>query len=928
MKPQKDQKSATIKGKAKKKEIISDVPGPGKYNATRVEINHEEFPKWTIPSKYPNQEPEIGPGPGQYVNLHPKDKGIGITMKSRYPNTEKVDDVPGPGYYITKSQLETNGVTIVGRTKVIDKENLAPGPGMYNIKDEESNPKWSIQGKNLKHDRSDPTPGPAHYSNPDYEEKGVAYSMKGRHIIKQKDENPGPGNYNVKAPKGHDGFTLKGKIKRKEEINENPGPGNYNAPRVEVNHEQFPKWTIPSKYNDPNPDVCPGPGHYANVDLPNKGKGITIQQRYDKNEKVDDLPGPGQYNTRVTPGHPGVTIGERHDENTGPNQVPGPGNYNINSSQSNPKWTIKGRHPNAEFDPTPGPGHYRNPDYDGEGVAYTIKGRNEANHKDENPGPGQYNTRIPTKDGITMGKKIAKKEKMNTNPGPGNYNSKSMLSHISYKIGNGNRSKLTKSDVPGPGSYNDKRKGNQYRGRFGTSKRTSAKKLDVPGPGTYNIHAPKGPEGPKIQKRYPDHDRNDRPGPSHYLIGDDKYKGPAFTIGEKRRRRSLDDFPAPNHYLHDDEHVRNNSPRCIFGRSGRKTKIERNNLGPGLYNHKSHISDGPSHFIGRRYAKSLTERTPGPGQYNIDTKRPKSAQSNMSRSQRLTTADNSVPGPGKYNVTNDSGRSISFSRSRRRGTSTPKTPGPGSYHIPTWDDDTGRTILERHEKIQKENYPGPGMYDIKLPTGLSYSISGTDALDYGLKERMNNPPPNSYLIEECQIKDRTIGGDIGKSEDKSTRTQFPGPGHYTVYDVNAKAKGVTIGEKHELNRDNKFPGPGHYSNRIIKFETPSYSVGKGNRSDLVLGDAPGPGSYKLEEEYDKGRTIPKATNNISTIDENVPGPGYYSDLYKHDLDGHGVTIGIKFPETDKEVFPGPGQYKAKKGSQGPAYTISKKKKQT
>lgn len=83
----------------------------------------------------------------------------------------------------------------------------------------------------------------------------------------------------------------------------------------------------------------------------------------------------------------------------------------------------------------------------------------------------------------------------------------------------------------------------------------------MPGPGHYDVQPPRGREGPKIQNRYPDRNKNNVPGPAHYVFGADRYKGPAFTIGEKRRRRSLDDFPAPNYYLTDDRAVRNRSPK-------------------------------------------------------------------------------------------------------------------------------------------------------------------------------------------------------------------------------------------------------------------------------------------------------------------------------------------------------------------------------
>jgi hypothetical protein len=933
---QKSEISCSIKGRIEGSKPQSESVGPGMYKVVDVGVNREQAPKWSLSGKGQEMKVRGGPGPGQYeVNRKMEDKGTIISPPTIHP-AHLPPDPPtstlGPGQYNPQPIHLTTSVTINGRPQPPSSESPKPGPGQYSLPkcsvNHEEFPKWSIQGKG-KVEKTEVCPGPGYYSNPDYKDEGMAYTFQGRDVKEKINDDPGPGYYNPIGLKGPEGFTLKGKIVLKEKVNENPGPGYYNAPKVEINHEEWPKWTIPSKYYQKEKDVGPGPGQYRTDSPKDKNKGITIKQRYEKHEKVDDIPGPGNYNIKVPPGHPGITIGERNSHPVRLNEVPGPGNYNAKLLDGNPKWTIKGRHPReTSQEPTPGPGHYKNPDYDGKGVAYTIKGRNSLERVDENPGPGAYNIKAKKGNEITMGKKFEKIDKTEITPGPGNYNSRTTLTHIGHKIGKSIRSELKANDIPGPGSYNDKRKGNPYKGKFGTSKREAGKKLDVPGPGSYNVQAPKGPEGPKIQTRYPDSLRNDNPGPAHYAFRVDKYRGPSFTIGEKRRRRSLDDGPAPNHYVQKDDAVRNNSPRCLFGRSSRKSRMEISNIGPGYYNQRSYLKEGPSHSMGRRLKSLLDSCTPGPGQYNLQYKRPKSAKSNMSLSQRLTTADNSVPGPGMYNHTVDSGKSVTFSKSKRRSQSAPRTPGPGSYHIPSWNDDTGRSILERHDEKLRENYPGPGMYDIKLPVGLSYSISGHAAVDFAQKERMNNPPPNIYNLDDKSVRERIKGGNIGKSGRATIDQDLnPGPGHYAIYDVNAKRKGITIGEKLEAKDKNEYPGPGQYSHRIIKFKNTAYSVGTGRRSDMILSDAPGPGSYIIEEESGKGVIIPMSAKMIEKDTEKVPGPGYYSNMYDKDYQGKGVTIGIKFLEKDKEYFPGPGQYPAKNANNGPSFTIAKKYKQ-
>mmetsp|Transcript_24626 Transcript_24626/g.27300 ORF Transcript_24626/g.27300 Transcript_24626/m.27300 type:complete len:210 (-) Transcript_24626:1996-2625(-) len=208
----------------------------------------------------------------------------------------------------------------------------------------------------------------------------------------------------------------------------------------------------------------------------------------------------------------------------------------------------------------PGPGNYQNPDYKDIGKAFTMQGRNERTDINGDPGPGQYNPRLPHGPAITIGEKIPLNKNQNSNPGPGNYNATSTLETTGPKIGKGKRILPKNMNVPGPGSYNDKRKPNPYKGRWSKTNRDDKNPSKTPGPGSYNIQPMKGPEGPKILKRHPDNKDNDNPGPADYVY-DTKGKSPAFTIGVKLRRKSLDDVPAPNHYIPGDTAVRNNSPR-------------------------------------------------------------------------------------------------------------------------------------------------------------------------------------------------------------------------------------------------------------------------------------------------------------------------------------------------------------------------------
>lgn len=522
---------------------------------------------------------------------------------------------------------------------------------------------------------------------------------------------------------------------------------------------------------------------------------------------------------------------------------PGPSNYRLVNVEVNhekfPEWTIKGRYPDhTKLHDNPGPGTYRDTYNDSRNLKYSIRPRLDGiKDKVENPGPGTYNPNlIKSNDGVTIGKKFPpSKKKADVIPGPGNYNSKSTLDPRGYKITKSKHDRFDNSGnpIPGPGSYNINKKSDPpYKGKFPRSKRSGKKGLDVPGPGSYNAkHQWPDSEAHKIQRR-PDIDyKSDVPGPGYYVT-DSKRKtcnlnclilltlGPAFTIGTKLRGKSLDDGPAPNHYSARYSAVEDGPIGGYIGKSARRSKSVKSLLGPGLYNHTINFGMGPAITMGRRYDFSNKDFIPGVGQYNLRDERPKSAKSTMSRSERLQDFDNNVPGVGHYNLINDTGKKISFAKSTRDvgGIGAPKDaksmPGPGNYHLPSWNDGNGVTILERFPERTAQNMPGPGMYDISLSSfkGVSYSFSGTDTIDPGLKERMNTPSAGEYTPKHDLLLQRIKGGVMMKSKRKpESASDNPGPGTYTVYDVNGNKKGLTIGEKHDIPNKMSTPGPAYYS---------------------------------------------------------------------------------------------------------------------
>ena len=93
----------SLGGKIIVKEKIEDFPGPGEYNAPKIEAIKEEFPKWTIPLKYPEKAHDPTPGPAAYKMPELDDPNRGITMKGNKKIKEIEDNgVPGPGFYQIK----------------------------------------------------------------------------------------------------------------------------------------------------------------------------------------------------------------------------------------------------------------------------------------------------------------------------------------------------------------------------------------------------------------------------------------------------------------------------------------------------------------------------------------------------------------------------------------------------------------------------------------------------------------------------------------------------------------------------------------------------------------------------------------------------------------------------------------------------------
>lgn len=337
-----------------------------------------------------------------------------------------------------------------------------------------------------------------------------------------------------------------------------------------------------------------------------------------------------------------------------------------------------GRHNKSVSDISPGPGQYQ-PDYSSKlkrvTYGYSMVGRGEsASSRTANPGPGSYN--IDVKKSKKMGKFGRQRSRSmvvphsGESPGPGSYTLKDSSSrhtsapNYTFASKHQNLQLNAAGKTPGPGSYNIKPKfGNEGAKHFIVPRRAMSSKTigrTEPGPGAYTPYLNK--TGPK------------------YKIG---------TAPKCALIKELVRVPGPGAYSPDDKAGSNkqNSPHWKMG-SAKKCAggITERTPGPGSYNHKEEIGEGPKYAMRPKTASTIIGAGPGPGQYNpkSDKKRPPSAViGKETRGVDFSTSKH-VPGPGAYMHSREltSKPAHEFGRDKKLKYGSEITPGPGYYKVP------------------------------------------------------------------------------------------------------------------------------------------------------------------------------------------------------------------------------------------------------
>ena len=397
--------------------------------------------------------------------------------------------------------------------------------------------------------------------------------------------NPGPGNYSLKSYKEGPTWRIGSALRISKNRNNNPGPGQYNIPSKVFNGPKYSMATKAGIINPTKSSYVPGPGQYE-INTKNRLSSAKYTMRAKSYvKKRNDTPGPGNYNLRKEKINvPSYRFG--HEKKMGleyanSRYVPGPGNYEYQADilyEKHPKFSFgKELRGDLKSYKTPGPGQYEYKKYIGsEGPKITMSAKFGSNYnigdKRYVPGPGQYNS-------------------TNTN----NYR----IKYPAYRIGTAKRRGLYNSmENPGPGQYGPDNCINNVRPKtpawkIGTGLRPELNPGDktTPGVGNYNITKGMG-DGPKysmLGKGNPYGISNNNPGPGQYndTYGITKIKNPSWKIGTGQRDDELkrikrEGYPGPGMYEYDDK-TKTKAPLYRFGHEKRGENKKSDTPGPGQY---------------------------------------------------------------------------------------------------------------------------------------------------------------------------------------------------------------------------------------------------------------------------------------------------------------------------------------------------------
>eukprot|EP00758_Cryptobia_borreli_P011865 Tbor_TRINITY_DN5697_c2_g1::TRINITY_DN5697_c2_g1_i1::g.8751::m.8751 len=335
------------------------------------------------------------------------------------------------------------------------------------------------------------------------------------------------------------------------------------------------------------------------------------------------------------------------------------------------------------------------------------------------------------------------------------------------------------------------------------------------------------------------------------------------------------------------------------------------NIGPGSYDYRNTIGDGPKISIStsKRLEDSGHGVTGDMGpKYDIEnctsmagnpvspkyTIRGKAGASSALSSKFLS----SFPGPGEYDIS----KTDAFNSRYRL------YKGP-TISPPSYSDEKSEVLAGTPKDLR--NVPGPGNYDIKR-FGDDVPSSRVTHFPHPQVVKAPGPGPGEYEVDQISIKKATksrvklvSASTFGGRYEPGNRNISPGPGAYDIdtegKNPHARKRGVTLGMRPrtygDINIMCPHPGPGEYApemefSKIGGFISPPPTVGICLKKPLIY---PGSGAYTpkfgdLSEKADALRTLDAVRKQIN--------PEY----------GTQRTGGPRVPVASKYVLPGPGHY--------------------
>jgi len=314
----------------------STLPGPGDY-PVKVRDKSPAWPFGTGAKGLITKNKDY-PAPGDYKIPDVGDKRS-YSISGKHPDLTRkyLAHVPGPGTYSPPSHSKGPSFSVGRGTRLTESayKLRTPGPNVYDAT-LRPNTSAAILGTSLRPGitRSTVAPGPGKYTIIKEEIEGPKFTFAGRHVLKQKNETPGPGYYDtLTASMSLDRpiSAILGTSKRDDSpdpLNQTaPGPGKYDV-RGDMSHVGYHFGTESRKFTKVPPN--PGPGTY-DLTFPKQEKSIFIAGKHPDVSHME-VPGPGTYqlndHRNVTVPAYSISRGNRSSL-VKTTLIPGPGSYTL-----------------------------------------------------------------------------------------------------------------------------------------------------------------------------------------------------------------------------------------------------------------------------------------------------------------------------------------------------------------------------------------------------------------------------------------------------------------------------------------------------------------------------------------------------------------------------------------------------------------------